>query len=86
MLYHYVVKCHCSTILAVMQASHVRTLADAIETARDKERRKRKPGPAYVPGFVIPLKALQPVLPILLQGVLQVRTAALVKEWFGVPD
>lgn len=42
-------------------------------TARDKERRKRRVGqPLLVPGLCLP-KALQPVLPIYLQGVLQVR-------------
>lgn len=39
--------------------------------ARDKERRKRRGAPLLVPGFCLP-KALQPVLPIYLQGVLQV--------------
>ena len=47
-------------------------LQDAISTARDKERRRRRPGPLLVPGFCLP-KALSPVLPIYLQGVLQVR-------------
>lgn len=41
------------------------------QTARDKERRKRKPGPLLLAGFCLP-KALQPVLPIYLQGMLQV--------------
>lgn len=41
-----------------------------IQTARDKERRKRKPGPLLLAGFCLP-KALQPVLPIYLQGMLQ---------------
>ena len=43
------------------------------QTARDKERRKRKPGPLLLAGFCLP-KALQPVLPIYLQGMLQVST------------
>ena len=42
-----------------------------MQTARDKERRKRKPGPLLLSGFCLP-KALQPVLPIYLQGMLQV--------------
>lgn len=46
---------------------------DAVLTARDKERRKRRGGRAQpLPGFCLP-KALSPVLPIYLQGVLQVR-------------
>lgn len=47
-------------------------LQDAVSTARDKERRKRKSGALLVAGFCLP-KALTPVLPIYLQGVLQVR-------------
>ena len=48
-------------------------LQEAVATARDKERRKRRVGqPLLVPGLCLP-KALQPVLPIYLQGVLQVR-------------
>lgn len=41
-----------------------------MHTARDKQRRKRRGGPLLVPGFCLP-KALSPVLPIYLQGVLQ---------------
>ena len=41
----------------------------------DRERRKRKGGELIVPGFGLP-KALAPLLPIYLQGVLQVRRAA----------
>ena len=44
---------------------------DCLQTAREKERRKRKPGPLLLAGFCLP-KALQPVLPIYLQGMLQV--------------
>ena len=55
-------------------------LQDAVVSARDKERRKRRAaGQALsaavallVPGFCLP-RALGPVLPIYLQGVLQVR-------------
>ncbi len=58
-----------------MMPSYVRTLKEAVSTAREKERRKRKPLPLRVAGFCLP-KALQPVLPIFLQGVLQVLLAA----------
>ena len=54
-----------------MMPSYVRTLKEAVSTAREKERRKRRPLPLRVAGFCLP-KALQPVLPIFLQGVLQV--------------
>ena len=47
------------------------TNCNRLQTARDKERRKRKPGPLLLAGFCLP-KALQPVLPIYLQGMLQV--------------
>ncbi|PRW50843.1 Translational activator GCN1 isoform A [Chlorella sorokiniana] len=60
-----------------MQPSFVRCLKDAVATARDKERRKRRVGqPLLVPGLCLP-KALQPVLPIYLQGVLQGSSAEL---------
>ena len=39
---------------------------------QEKERRKRRPAPLRVAGFCLP-KALQPILPIFLQGILQVR-------------
>ena len=54
-----------------MMPSYVRTLKEAVSTAKEKERRKRRPLPLRVAGFCLP-KALQPVLPIFLQGVLQV--------------
>ncbi|KAI5063295.1 hypothetical protein GOP47_0021842 [Adiantum capillus-veneris] len=49
--------------------NHVKVLRDAVSTARDKERRKRKGVPITIPGFCLP-KALQPVLPIFLQGLM----------------
>ena len=49
----------------------MRYFLHCLQTARDKERRKRKPGPLLLAGFCLP-KALQPVLPIYLQGMLQV--------------
>jgi hypothetical protein len=54
-----------------LQPSYVRCMREAVQTAREKERRKRRPGPLLLPGFCLP-KALQPILPIYLQGVLQV--------------
>ena len=56
-----------------MQPSYVRVVKEAVAMAREKERRKRAPGPLLVAGFCLP-KALAPVLPIYLQGVLQVRS------------
>ena len=50
-------------------------------TVRDKERRKRRGTPLLVPGFCLP-RALSPVLPIYLQGVLQVGRGVYV--WWGV--
>ena len=55
-----------------VQPSHVRCVKEAVGTAREKERRKRRSGPQLLPGFCLP-KALAPVLPFYLQGVLQVR-------------
>ncbi|RMZ52547.1 hypothetical protein APUTEX25_003690 [Auxenochlorella protothecoides] len=53
-----------------MQPNYVRCLKDAVLATRDKERRKRTGGPLLVKGFCLP-KALGPVLPIYLQGMLQ---------------
>lgn len=49
--------------------TYVKVVRDAVSTARDKERRKRKGGPILIPGFCLP-KALQPVLPVFLQGLM----------------
>ncbi|KAJ4968726.1 hypothetical protein NE237_015427 [Protea cynaroides] len=49
--------------------SYIKLVRDAVSTARDKERRKRKGGPVLIPGFCLP-KALQPLLPIFLQGLI----------------
>lgn len=48
--------------------TYIKLVRDAISTSRDKERRKRKGGPVLIPGLCLP-KALQPLLPIFLQGV-----------------
>ena len=61
-----------ATIQRELQASYVRTACEAVATAREKVRRRRKPGPQLVPGFCLP-RALEPLLPLYLQGVLQVR-------------
>ena len=50
----------------------VRTVKDGIATAVERQRRKRLPGPLLLPGLCLP-KALAPLLPVYLQGVLQVR-------------
>ena len=55
-----------------VQPSYVRCVKDAVGTARDKERRRHRAGPHLLPGFCLP-KALAPVLPFYLQGVLQAR-------------
>ncbi|KAK4487622.1 hypothetical protein RD792_005728, partial [Penstemon davidsonii] len=49
--------------------SYMKLVRDAVSTSRDKERRKKKGGPILIPGFCLP-KALQPVLPIFLQGLI----------------
>ncbi|KAL9436556.1 hypothetical protein AB3S75_022580 [Citrus x aurantiifolia] len=52
-----------------VQPSYIKVVRDAISTSRDKERRKKKGGPILIPGFCLP-KALQPLLPIFLQGLI----------------
>ncbi|KAF5735270.1 translational activator GCN1 [Tripterygium wilfordii] len=49
--------------------SYIKLVRDAVSTSRDKERRKKKGGAVLIPGFCLP-KALQPVLPIFLQGLM----------------
>ncbi|RZB49639.1 protein ILITYHIA-like [Glycine soja] len=49
--------------------SYIKLVRDAVSTSRDKERRKKKGGPVIIPGFCLP-KALQPILPIFLQGLI----------------
>eukprot|EP00898_Chlorokybus_atmophyticus_P007528 jgi/Chlat1/7777/Chrsp66S07244 len=49
--------------------TYTRCVRDAVSTARDKERRKRRGMPVLVPGLCLP-KALQPMLPIFLQGLM----------------
>ncbi|CAM6126914.1 unnamed protein product [Calypogeia fissa] len=46
---------------------YIKVVRDAVSTARDKERRKRKGGAITIPGFCLP-KALSPVLQIFTQG------------------
>eukprot|EP00897_Mesotaenium_endlicherianum_P004938 jgi/Mesen1/4472/ME000228S03455 len=50
-------------------ASLLKTVRDAIGTARDRERRKRKGSPILIPGLCLP-KALQPLLQVYLQGLM----------------
>uniref|UniRef100_A0A0A0LH87 TOG domain-containing protein n=1 Tax=Cucumis sativus TaxID=3659 RepID=A0A0A0LH87_CUCSA len=49
--------------------SYIKLVRDAVSTSRDKERRKRKGGAILIPGLCLP-KALQPLLPIFLQGLI----------------
>ncbi|KAJ8770180.1 hypothetical protein K2173_011515 [Erythroxylum novogranatense] len=49
--------------------SYIKLVRDAVSTSRDKERRKKKGGPVLIPGFCLP-KALQPLLPVFLQGLI----------------
>ncbi|KAG0496604.1 hypothetical protein HPP92_001295 [Vanilla planifolia] len=58
-----------SSVPKEVLSSYIKVVRDAISTARDKERRKRKGGHTLIPGFCLP-KALQPLLPIFLQGLI----------------
>ena len=72
------------TIQRDLQASYVRTACEAVSTAREKVRRRRKPGPQLVPGFCLP-RALEPLLPLYLQGVLQVSLNQPPAVWMIAP-
>jgi hypothetical protein len=62
-----------ATIPKEEQAGHTTALKEALAGAREKERRKRRPGALQLHGLLLPPKALGPFVPIYLQGVLQVR-------------
>ncbi len=64
----------CALIPKEDAANHVRTVKEAIATAKETERRKRTGRAVLVAGLCLP-KALSPLLPIYLQGVLQVRAS-----------
>ncbi|XP_071733980.1 protein ILITYHIA [Rutidosis leptorrhynchoides] len=49
--------------------SYIKLVRDAVSTSKDKERRKKKGGPIVIPGLCLP-KALQPLLPVYLQGLI----------------
>ncbi|XP_047319799.1 protein ILITYHIA [Impatiens glandulifera] len=49
--------------------SYIKLVRDAISTSKDKERRKKKGGAVLIPGLCLP-KALQPLLPIFLLGLM----------------
>ncbi|KAG2489371.1 hypothetical protein HYH03_012201 [Edaphochlamys debaryana] len=53
----------------------VHSLKSAMADAREKERRKRRGGPLLLAGLCVPPRALAPLLPIYLQGVLQGASA-----------
>eukprot|EP00252_Welwitschia_mirabilis_P007794 TRINITY_DN19495_c0_g1_i1.p1 TRINITY_DN19495_c0_g1~~TRINITY_DN19495_c0_g1_i1.p1 ORF type:complete len:999 (+),score=244.81 TRINITY_DN19495_c0_g1_i1:58-2997(+) len=61
--------CVISSLPKEILPTYVKGVRDAVSTARDKERRKRKGGVIFIPGFCLP-KALQPVLPVYLQGLM----------------
>ncbi|GAB2287177.1 eIF-2-alpha kinase activator GCN1 [Dionaea muscipula] len=58
-----------SSIPKEVLPSYIKLVRDAVSTSRDKERRKKKGGPVLLPGLCLP-KALQPLLPIFLQGLM----------------
>ncbi|KAL3520591.1 hypothetical protein ACH5RR_018740 [Cinchona calisaya] len=58
-----------SSIPKEVLPSYIKLVRDAVSTSRDKERRKKKGGPVVIPGLCLP-KALQPLLPIFLQGLI----------------
>ncbi|KAH0938797.1 hypothetical protein HID58_006258 [Brassica napus] len=49
--------------------SYIKLVRDAVSTARDKERRKRKGGYVVISGLCLP-KSLKPLLPVFLQGLI----------------
>ncbi|KAL3523389.1 hypothetical protein ACH5RR_016223, partial [Cinchona calisaya] len=58
-----------SSIPKEILPSYIKLVRDAVSTSRDKERRKKKGSPVVIPGLCLP-KALQPLLPVFLQGLI----------------
>lgn len=58
-----------SSIPKEILPSYIKLVRDAVSSSRDKERRKKKGGPVLIPGLCLP-KALQPLLPVFLQGLM----------------
>ncbi|XP_071922276.1 protein ILITYHIA-like isoform X1 [Coffea arabica] len=58
-----------SSIPKEVLPSYIKLVRDAVSTSRDKERRKKKGGTVVIPGLCLP-KALQPLLPVFLQGLI----------------
>ncbi|GIL73837.1 hypothetical protein Vretimale_5312 [Volvox reticuliferus] len=65
----------CGSIPKETLPDYVNCLKVAIADAREKERRKRRGGPLLLAGLCVPPKALAPLLPVYLQGVLQGSSA-----------
>ncbi|GIL49256.1 hypothetical protein Vafri_5386 [Volvox africanus] len=65
----------CGSIPKDTLPEYVNCLKVAIADAREKERRKRRGGSLLLAGLCVPPKALAPLLPIYLQGVLQGSSA-----------
>lgn len=55
-----------SSIAKELLASYSHCLREALATAKEKQRRKRRQGELLVPGLCLP-KTLGPILPIYLQ-------------------
>ncbi|KAG2444413.1 hypothetical protein HXX76_001166 [Chlamydomonas incerta] len=75
LLYWKALEAVCGSIPKDELPEYVHCLKVAIADAREKERRKRKSGPLLLAGLCTPPKALAPLLPIFLQGVLQGSSA-----------
>ncbi|KAM7250092.1 hypothetical protein ACFE04_021975 [Oxalis oulophora] len=58
-----------SSVPKEVLSTYIKLVRDAVSTARDKERRRKKGGPVLISGFCLK-KALQPLLPIFLQGLI----------------
>ncbi|KXZ48792.1 hypothetical protein GPECTOR_25g376 [Gonium pectorale] len=65
----------CGAIPKEELPEYVNCLKNAIADAREKERRKRRGGPLLLAGLCTPPRALAPLLPVYLQGVLQGASA-----------
>eukprot|EP00891_Asterochloris_glomerata_P006557 jgi/Astpho2/6557/e_gw1.00099.3.1_t len=61
----------CWEALAALQSIIPKEIQEGVDTAKERERRKRRPGPVLLAGFCNPPKALGPLVPIFLQGLLQ---------------
>ncbi|CAE5962833.1 unnamed protein product [Arabidopsis arenosa] len=71
-LYYQNFSKECLIVSSKGSTSYIKLVREAVSTARDKERKKRKGGYVVIPGLCLP-KSVKPLLPVFLQDDLKVH-------------